>query len=129
MAITAMLVGSLGGTNVQSQSVSFETDSLSTGNNTVATLTAPAGNYRVVVVGSVTDGGTSNNTGSSPYFTANVSQNLGYLPAYAFGGNYAVGISATVTSPGTITLGVTKQSTTSSYRRAFSGTVYWWPET
>lgn len=127
MAITTTLIGSLGGTSIQSQAISFDSSSFPLGNNVLYTINGGStGNWNVVLVGSVTAAGSSASQSNFPYFTLNgtkVGDSIAGFPPSACGAK------GTVNSVSTITVGLYVNSTSGFNVRSFSGTLYWWPAT
>lgn len=124
MAITATLVGSLGGASIGSQAVSFNITSAGSGTlHDVGTIPVPSGgDYRVVLVGAVTGVSVA---GAS------------VLPDMLFNGTDVAadflsgpfGTDKVITGGGTVTVQVRTNSSSTNYSPTFAGTAYWWPET
>lgn len=121
MAITATLVGSLGGASIGSQAVSFSITELGTGLRNVGTINVPSGgDYRLVLVGP--DTGVTIGGASRPDLLFNGTDVL-----TGFSG--CIGASVVIPGGGTVSVQVRVNTSVASGRPTFNGTAYWWPAT
>lgn len=123
MAITATLVGSLGGASIGSQAVSFNITSGGNGTlHAAGTIPVPSGgDYRVVLVGTMS-GVTASLTSFLPDLLFNGSDVATKFPS----GNFGVDV---VVTGGTVTMQIRTNTGGTSGSPSFTGTAYWWPAT
>lgn len=124
MAITATLVGSLGGASIGSQAVSFNITSSGSGTlHAAGTFSVPSGgDYRVVLVGTVS-GVTTTSQSNWPDLLFNGSD-----VATRFGSG-SFGVNVVVAGGGTVTMQVRTNSSGTGGSPSFTGNAYWWPAT
>lgn len=121
MAITAQLVGRLGGGEVVKTSVASKTYTGSSGSNVAGTtVTVPAGETWLVVWQLSCNGVTSTSAGSLPQLY--VGSTLGH-PFYTGSSTRTVAMAQELTA-GNYALGVRLNASTSGYHPAGAGTVY-----